>query len=85
MGEVAAIRFSDDLSVKDVFVEMKVQDRFRARIRDDSEARIDTVGVLGDKYVAISIGDPEMEELMEVQANEGGAARPRMWSFAAAL
>jgi phospholipid/cholesterol/gamma-HCH transport system substrate-binding protein len=59
VGEVTAIRFSDDLGVKEVFVEMKVQEKYQARIREDSEARIDTVGVLGDKYVAISMGDPE--------------------------
>lgn len=58
VGEVAAIRFSEDLGVKEVFVELKIQEDFQARIRKDSEARIDTVGVLGDKYVAISIGDP---------------------------
>lgn len=59
VGEVTAIRFSDDLGVKEVFVEMKVKERYQARIREDSEARIDTVGVLGDKYVAISMGDPD--------------------------
>lgn len=58
VGEVAAIRFSDDLGVKELFVELKIRDRYRSRIRQDSEARIDTVGVLGDKYVAISMGDP---------------------------
>lgn len=63
VGEVAAIRFSDDLGVKDVFVEMKVKEKFQARIREDSEARIDTVGVLGDKYVAISMGDPSHPRL----------------------
>ncbi|MEC8423090.1 MAG: MlaD family protein, partial [Myxococcota bacterium] len=63
VGEVAAIRFSDDLGVKDVFVEMKVKERFQERIREDSEARIDTVGVLGDKYVAISMGDPDHPRL----------------------
>ncbi len=63
VGEVSAIRFSDDLGVKEVFVEMKLMDEYRPRIRKDSEARIDTVGVLGDKYVAISMGDPSQPEL----------------------
>ena len=58
VGEVSAIRFSEDLGVKEIFVELKIREDFQARIRKDSEARIDTVGVLGDKYVAISIGDP---------------------------
>ena len=58
VGEVSAIRFSDDLGVKEIFVELKIMTRYQQRIRQDSEARIDTVGVLGDKYVAISMGDP---------------------------
>jgi len=59
VGEVAAIRFSDDLGVQEMFVELKIKEEFQERIRTDSEARIDTVGVLGDKYVAISMGNPE--------------------------
>jgi len=64
VGEVSRIRFSDDLGVKELSVEMKVFRQFQDRIRADSEARIDTVGVLGDKYVAISMGDPE-EKVLE--------------------
>ena len=58
VGEVTKIRFSDDLGVKELSVEMKIYTQYQDRIRADSEARIDTVGVLGDKYVAISMGDP---------------------------
>ena len=59
VGEVSAIRVSDDLGVKEIFVEMKLMSRYQERIRQDSEARIDTVGVLGDKKVAISFGSKE--------------------------
>ena len=58
VGEVTSINFSDDLGVKDMYVSMKIMTEYQARIRKDSEARIDTVGVLGDKYVSISMGDP---------------------------
>jgi phospholipid/cholesterol/gamma-HCH transport system substrate-binding protein len=58
VGEVTRIQFSDDLGVKEMFVEMKVMTRYRKRVRADSVARIDTVGVLGDKYVSLTMGDP---------------------------
>jgi phospholipid/cholesterol/gamma-HCH transport system substrate-binding protein len=63
VGEVSRIRFSDDLGVKELSVEMRIFKQYQDRIRADSEARIDTVGVLGDKYVAISMGDPEEKTL----------------------
>jgi len=65
VGEVAQIQFSDDLGVKEMLVEMKVMAEYQPRIRKDSVARIDTVGVLGDKYVSISIGDPSQPELQD--------------------
>jgi phospholipid/cholesterol/gamma-HCH transport system substrate-binding protein len=67
VGEVSSIQFSDDLGVKEIFVELTVMTRYQERIRKDSEARIDTVGLLGDKYVAITMGDPSTPVL------EGGA------------
>lgn len=63
VGEVSAIRFSDDLAVKEIFIEMKVLARYKERIRKDSEARIDTQGVLGDKYISVTMGSPELPEL----------------------
>ncbi len=65
VGEVSKIQVSDDLGVKEIFVEMKLYSRYQDRIRRDSEARIDTVGVLGDKKVAISMGsklEPALED-----------------------
>lgn len=65
VGEVTSINFSDDLGVKDMLVSMKIMAEFQPRIRKDSQARIDTVGVLGDKYVSISIGDTSKEVLAD--------------------
>ena len=75
VGEVSAIRFSDDLGVKEMFVELKIKEEYQPRIRKDSEARIDTVGVLGDKYVAISIGDPSQPVLED---NDWLTTRPQL-------
>ncbi len=63
VGQVKAIRFSKSLSDQELTVEMSIMGRYQDRIRSDSEARIDTVGVLGDKYVSISMGDPSQERL----------------------
>ncbi len=63
VGEVSAIRFGEQLSEKEMLVEMSVLDRYRPRIREDSEARIETEGVLGDKYISITIGSPDKPEM----------------------
>ncbi len=63
VGEVSAIRFGESLDEKEMLVEMSVLDRYRPRIRQDSEARIETEGVLGDKYISITIGSPSKPEM----------------------
>jgi phospholipid/cholesterol/gamma-HCH transport system substrate-binding protein len=65
VGEVKAISFSDNLDQKELMVEMSIMARYRQRVRSDSEARIDTVGVLGDKYVSISMGTPSVSGLRD--------------------
>lgn len=63
VGEVKSIKFDDDLDQRELTVQMRILDRYQDRIRTDSEARIDTVGVLGDKYVSISMGTPSEDGL----------------------
>jgi phospholipid/cholesterol/gamma-HCH transport system substrate-binding protein len=63
VGEVKSIEFSDSLEQRELTVGMSIMERYKPRIRIDSEARIDTVGVLGDKYVSISMGSPSEEGL----------------------
>ncbi len=59
VGEVKSIRFSDDIGVKEIFVELSVMESYQPRIRADSIARIETEGMLGDKYISISVGSIE--------------------------
>ena len=47
VGEVKRIEFSEDLERSELTVQLKIMDRYQSRIRADSVARIDTVGVLG--------------------------------------
>ena len=63
VGEVKSIEFSNSLEQRELTVGMSIMERYKPRIRIDSEARIDTVGVLGDKYVSISMGSPSEEGL----------------------
>ena len=63
VGEVSRIEFADSMEQKELTVEMSIMARYQERIRVDSEARIDTVGVLGDKYVSLSMGSPSQEGL----------------------
>lgn len=58
VGRVNAILFPDDLTAKTVTVELKINKSVQKRIRDDSIASIQTMGLLGDKYVEISLGSP---------------------------
>ena len=89
VGEVIKIQFAEGaerrLDVK-LSIELEYQGRIRkCSLQDEyplddstpalqsSIARIDTVGVLGDKYVAITMGDPSCESLQndsQIQTRE---------------
>ncbi len=56
VGEVTRVQVSDDLGVKKIMVEMTIMEKYSTRIREDSVARIENVGLLGDKMVAITMG-----------------------------
>jgi phospholipid/cholesterol/gamma-HCH transport system substrate-binding protein len=59
VGLVTAIEFPHDLQVKQVHVHMRVAEQFRQRIRGDTVAKIETQGVLGDKYISLVMGSPD--------------------------
>lgn len=65
IGEVSKVQISQDLGVRQIMVEMRIMASYKERIRADSEARIDTVGVLGDKYVALTMGSPDQPALQD--------------------
>ncbi|MEO8275307.1 MAG: MlaD family protein [Thermoanaerobaculia bacterium] len=56
VGSIAGIDLSEDVKQTQIDVLIRVQARFAARIREDSMARIRTLGLLGDKYIEISSG-----------------------------
>jgi phospholipid/cholesterol/gamma-HCH transport system substrate-binding protein len=59
VGRVNAILFSDDPHDRTIKVELKINKDAQERIREDSIASIQTMGLLGDKYVEISLGGPD--------------------------
>ncbi len=63
IGAVEAIRFPDDPHADYVVVKMWIVDSDLARVRADSVAQINTMGLLGDKYVEITGGNPESPSL----------------------
>jgi phospholipid/cholesterol/gamma-HCH transport system substrate-binding protein len=56
VGRVSAIRFRAAGAEKAIRVEMDLDSSIQERIRTDSEAIIGTIGLLGDKYVEVTIG-----------------------------
>ncbi|MCJ7663775.1 MAG: MlaD family protein [Desulfobacterales bacterium] len=65
VGRVNAIIFPEDPRDKTIKVELKIKKGIQKRIREDSIASIQTMGLLGDKYVEISLGSPEKNILQD--------------------
>lgn len=65
VGRVNAIIFPEDPREKTIKVELKIKKGVQKRIREDSIASIQTMGLLGDKYVEISMGSLENKVLQD--------------------
>ena len=59
IGSVQEVAFPNDPNASYISVAVRISGRAAARIREDSLARIRTIGLLGDKYVEISGGSPQ--------------------------
>ncbi len=58
VGRVEDVVLPEGVDQGQLTVWISVDRRYAARVRQDSEARIKTLGLLGDKYVEISSGSP---------------------------
>jgi phospholipid/cholesterol/gamma-HCH transport system substrate-binding protein len=56
VGSVTEISFPADITKTEIEVTMEIDENVRERIREDSRARIGTLGLLGDKFVSITQG-----------------------------
>ncbi|OGQ49138.1 MAG: hypothetical protein A3I09_01915 [Deltaproteobacteria bacterium RIFCSPLOWO2_02_FULL_47_10] len=71
VGFVDNIEFPQDISKKEIDLTLKINKNFRDRIRYDSVATINTQGLLGDKFVFISIGSESEPVLNDGEHLEG--------------
>lgn len=65
VGFVDNINFPRDLMKKEINVTISIAKKYQLRIREDSLATINTQGLLGDKYIFISIGSEDQPELKD--------------------
>jgi phospholipid/cholesterol/gamma-HCH transport system substrate-binding protein len=65
VGRVNDILFPKDPEAKTITVELKINKGVQKRICEDSIASIQTMGLLGDKYVEISLGSPQCGVLVD--------------------
>jgi phospholipid/cholesterol/gamma-HCH transport system substrate-binding protein len=59
VGTVERIMLPEDVSQEKLTVWVRVESRYGDRIREDSRAKIKTLGLLGDKYVDVTSGSSE--------------------------
>lgn len=65
VGNVSSIKFPESLEKKEILVELSIDRDVMDKIREDSLASIKTMGLLGDKYVEITLGSPDKAPLKD--------------------
>jgi phospholipid/cholesterol/gamma-HCH transport system substrate-binding protein len=65
VGRVGEIRFSEDIAAQKVLVSLRIARDYQERIRQDSVAVITSSGLLGDKYIDITLGSESEPELLD--------------------
>jgi phospholipid/cholesterol/gamma-HCH transport system substrate-binding protein len=58
VGLVEKITLPEEVEKKNLTVRISIERQYEERIRADSQARIRTLGLLGDKYIEVSSGSP---------------------------
>ncbi len=81
VGEVSRVEFSTDEKVKEIEVDLRIRETYQMRIRGDSVATIQQIGVLGDMYVSLTVGSVD-EEMLANDAHIQGVAALDMLSYA---
>jgi len=56
VGSVIGVQFSGDLDDQKIEVTLEIDKKVQQRIREDSEAHIGTLGLLGDKFIGLTMG-----------------------------
>lgn len=74
VGKVDEIKLIGKSLTEQVFVTMLIEDRVWFNIKKDSKATLGTIGMLGDKYIELTPGSPELPELAPGDFIEGRVA-----------
>lgn len=56
VGRVKSVVLPTDPEIEDIRVDITVESRYAGRVREDSQAAIKTLGLLGDKFIELSSG-----------------------------
>lgn len=65
IGDVEAVEFVAVNSRTNIRVKLRVETQYKNQIRKDSKVRITSIGILGDKFVDITIGNPDEEPIVD--------------------
>jgi phospholipid/cholesterol/gamma-HCH transport system substrate-binding protein len=65
VGTVVAVEYGNSATDKDIHVRLSISQSDARRIRKDSIASIEGKGLLGDKMIVITVGDPAQATLPE--------------------
>jgi len=74
VGVVGKLDYGEKEGQQGIRIELKIDKKFAPRITESSSATIKTMGILGDKYVDISLGDlrkPQLPEGSFIASNGG--------------
>jgi phospholipid/cholesterol/gamma-HCH transport system substrate-binding protein len=63
VGRVVGIAFSEESADQRIEVRIQVTKKYANRVREDSVVRLSSLGVLGEKAVDITIGDPKAQAM----------------------
>lgn len=64
-GQVERVILPEDVTATGIRVDFSIARRYANRVRDDSRAKIKTLGLLGDKFIEITSGSPDEEMIPE--------------------
>ncbi len=65
VGSVSGVDFSKDVNNPQIKVTLEILKKVETKIRANSEAYIGTLGLLGDKFVSITMGTPDQPILRD--------------------
>jgi phospholipid/cholesterol/gamma-HCH transport system substrate-binding protein len=75
VGQVVSIGFTEDAGNRNVEVRFRISSKYTDRVRQDSVARLSSLGVLGEKAVDVTLGSmkaPRVPDGGELRADTSG-------------